>query len=447
MTPWRRLRSAALPSQTLTALKMLSFAIDANSGGARTGVLSFPSRGLTLPTPALLVYTRKGLPLNLMPDLLDELKDDGVTTLQLNTMHFIEGPSADTVRKAGGAHNFLGVQDYILLALGRDAMNFEGGGPASATYASFDTPSGRRQVTPEAYADIIDALRPDIFVPLADDIPSTSGRKRVKQSVDRSLSWLDECIERNKQGIPIFGSVQGGSNLYERPRSAEETAVRDVAGFHLGGFGLGESFDERPTLLAAAIDKLPPSKPRHVSGLSVPEEILQGVAAGVDLFDSAYPLSLTLAGLAMTFPVSHESPEVGSADGIGSSGATEGEGPALGADCSKLNLLSLALREDPRPLLPGCQCYTCRNHTRAYLHHLLNAHEMLAQVLLEIHNTHHYTRFFRAIRQSIIEDRFDRFRQAFVDRCRTTQIDVKPMAPKPSGRTSRIDGVHELEKC
>lgn len=87
MTPWMRLRSAALPSQTLTALKMLSFAIDANSGGARAGVLSIPSRGLALATPALLVYTRKGLPLNLMPDLLAELKDEGALALQLNTMH------------------------------------------------------------------------------------------------------------------------------------------------------------------------------------------------------------------------------------------------------------------------------------------------------------------------------------------------------------------------
>ncbi|KAL9274924.1 Queuine tRNA-ribosyltransferase accessory subunit 2-like protein [Drosera capensis] len=137
------------------------------------------------------------------------------------------------------------------------------------------------------------------------------------------------------------------------------------------------------------------------------EEVLQGVAAGIDLFDATYVYHLTLEGQALTFPVSstHEN---------GKEHISNNHLGDFGGDLTKINLRAMVYRKDVSPIVDGCSCYTCRTHTRAYLHHLLNVHEMLAQILLEIHNTHHYLAFFRAIREAIKKGTFKDFHQKFV---------------------------------
>ncbi|GBG79549.1 hypothetical protein CBR_g29696 [Chara braunii] len=470
-------------------MTVLQFAVQTTVGAARHGLLSLPQRGVEIATPAVVLYTRRGLPVHLTADLLRTLGPDA-RSLQVNPVHFLESPGPDIVQVAGSIHDLLSFHDYALFALTSDPLEFEAGGTTTKTSASFETPAGRRSVTISQYMEVINAMKPDVAASLTDEILATSSAKRTIKSVDRSLRWLDSCLDLRATGsldLPIFGSIQGGGMIAERERSACETAKREVAGFHLGGFGRGETYEERSLLLQAAINHLPPEKPRHISGLGVPEDVLQGISAGVDLFDGSYAHRLTMGGFAMVFPPDEEEDDVafrngvhvalgsavaaqngqakgngvigGMANGGGGGGRNEsaqryaaevGEADADGATLVELkshrgrergrdgkkdkvgkgelpeehggvvsgaiNLRSTAYRLDGRPILAGCECFSCRNHSRAYIHHLLNTSEMLAQVLLDIHNIHHYLRFFRATRRAISEMRFSEYCNWFLKR-------------------------------
>eukprot|EP00897_Mesotaenium_endlicherianum_P001342 jgi/Mesen1/1235/ME000129S00329 len=357
---------------------MMSFSVRASAGAARTGIISLPGRGIELQTPALLINTRRGQPIHLTPDVLETLKPEAAA-LQICTLHFLESPGYGHVAEYGrGLHEFLGMQPYGLFAIARDSL----------------------MVTPGKYMAVINALRPDLYAALPDEVPPSASLKRERTSVDRTLHWLDACLSlaTPETGGKMFGVVVGGASKEERRRSAEETALRDVAGFQLAGFGLGESAEERQHLLTACI----------------------GVSAGIDLFESLYPHHLTIGGLALTFPLNSRAAESAAGRGASSRGTLHGGQVAgcgaadVGASSMTINMRALSYRESKAPLLEGCQCYACRCHSRAYIHHLLNTHEMLAEVLLNIHNTHHYLQFFKEIRGAIAQGTFEDYRKWFV---------------------------------
>ncbi|EPS65555.1 hypothetical protein M569_09223, partial [Genlisea aurea] len=366
-------------------------------GGGRRGVLEVG--GCSLETPALLIGTRKGLPAFISPDLLSSLPTPDACFLQFSPLHFSEGMSMKTVSELGGLHKMLGLRGSVFMAVPRDSISsLPSHQSTNKTAASFESPFGRLTVKPSQYVEMISSLKPNIWASLPDEAPSSVSEKRTRTSVDRTLKWLDDCLQLNLHsniGGAVFGSIVGGSKSEERRRCAVEVSKRDVSGFCIAGFGLGESVDERSAILDAVTESLPEGKPRHISGLGLPVEILQGVAAGIDLFDSTYIYHLTVGGFALTFPL----------DGNKISDAGDG---------GKIDLKASTLyRKDASPILAGCSCYACRNHTKAYLNHLLNVHELLAHILLEIHNTHHYLLFFRNIRASIESGSFGEFRRKY----------------------------------
>ncbi|KAL0555775.1 hypothetical protein IC582_004271 [Cucumis melo] len=384
----------------------MKFAVKAWSNGkARTGFLQLGNCPAAIDTPALLLSTSKGLPNFISPDLLPSLPSPDSHILQFSPLHFLEGPSSKTISSIGGLQHLLGLHEYGFAAVARDSVQCLPQCDATNKFgASFETTCGRRLIRPVEYIEMISSMKPDIWASLADEVPSWVSDKRNKTSVDRTVKWLDECITLNSTGGAVFGAIVGGNDLEERQRCAVEVVKRNVSGYWIGGFGFGESMDERPSLLDAVTDVLPEEMPRMICGLGLPEEILQGIAAGVDLFDSAYIYHLTLGGFALTFPL----------DGI-----VEKQPAAHlidnAIDMTKINLRATIYRKDTSPILEGCTCYTCLNHTKAYINHLLNVHEMLAQILLEIHNTHHYLGFFRSIREAIKVGKFQQFHQKFVE--------------------------------
>ncbi|XP_073046548.1 uncharacterized protein [Primulina eburnea] len=375
-------------------------------GGGRAGVLQLGS--CSVETPALLLTTRKGLPVFISPDLLSSLPTPDSYLLQCSPLHFFEGISMKTISEMGGLHNVVGLKDHIFFAVPRDSItSLPDYQSANKMGASFETPSGRRLMKPVQYMEMVSSMKPNMWTTLADEVPAWVSEKRNTASVDRTIRWLDDCITSNLAtltGGACFGSIVGSSSIEERKRCAQEVAKRNVAGFCISGFGLGESMEERPALLNAVTENLPEEKPRHICGLGLPEDVLQGVAAGVDLFDSTYIYHLTLGGFALTFS-SEKILRHGSVDQL----------TDYGSDGTKINLKATIYRKDTSPILKSCNCYTCQNHTKAYLNHLFNVHEMLAQILLEIHNTHHYLGFFRSIREAIKSGKFDHFRTAFVE--------------------------------
>ncbi|KAL4333109.1 hypothetical protein GQ457_07G021750 [Hibiscus cannabinus] len=396
----------------------MKFAVKAWSNRtARAGVLHLGNVAAAIDTPSLLISTRKGLPLFIPPDLLSSLPFPDSRLLHVSPIHFFQGLSIKTISKIGGLHQLLGLHDYGFAAFPRDSIQcLPEATSTNKTGASFDNPCGRLLIKPAEYMEMISSMKPELWVTLADEVPAWVSDKRNKTSVDRTIKWLDECIALSPASGAVFGAIVGGSSLEERRRCALEVAMRNVSGYWIGGFGLAESMDVRPALLNAVTEPLPEEKPRLICGLELPEEILQGVAAGVDLFESTYIYHLTLEGFALTFPLDRTQ--------INASNLAPSD---VGSDPRKINLRATVFRcvyedtslqrpskKDATPIVEGCTCYTCRNHTRAYINHLLNVHEMLAQILLEIHNTHHFLGFFRLIREAITADRFEEFCKDFV---------------------------------
>ncbi|KAL5704064.1 tRNA-guanosine(34) preQ1 transglycosylase [Ranunculus cassubicifolius] len=382
------------------------------TGRARVGSLELSNGGtlnptaVTIETPALVLSTRKGLPYFIAPDLLANLPSPDSHLLHVSPLHFLECPTPKAISSIGGLHKMVGLPNYCFAAAPRDSLLCL---PVCETSnkmgASFESPCGRKLIKPVDYMEMISSLKPNLWTSLADEVPVWVSKKRNITSVDRTVRWLDECISLDPAaGSYALGAIVGGSDVEERIRCAQEVARRHVSGYWLGGFGLGESAEERPFLLNAVTDVLPKEKPRQICGLGLPEEVLQGVASGVDIFDSTYIYHVTIGGYGLVFPRNKDERLI-----------SEFEWRETEGDMTKINLRATVYRNDTSPILENCPCYTCQNHTRAYIHHLLNVHEMLAQILLEIHNTHHYLGFFRWIREAIkrgeFEDLYERFVQ------------------------------------
>ncbi|KAG6422912.1 hypothetical protein SASPL_113294 [Salvia splendens] len=318
----------------------MNFSVKALSkGGARAGVLQVG--GCSMETPALLLSTRKGLPAFISPDLLSTLPTPDSRLLQFSPLHFVEGISLKVVSEMGGLHQMLGLKEHVFAANPADPiLSVPDHQSSNKIGASFETPSGRFLIKPGQYIEMISSMKPDMWVTLSDEVPAWVTDKRNKASVQRTMRWLDDCLALDNTndvctkltGGAVFGSIVGGSQINERIYCAQEVSRRNVSGvygwlkiifikllllyysgFHIGGFGLGESMDERPALLSAVTESLPEDKPRQISGLGLPEEVLQGVAAGIDLFNSTYIYHLTIGGFALIF-TSEEIERHGSVD-------------------------------------------------------------------------------------------------------------------------------------
>ncbi|XP_037829181.1 queuine tRNA-ribosyltransferase accessory subunit 2 isoform X2 [Kryptolebias marmoratus] len=257
-------------------------------------------------------------------------------------------------------------------------------------------------------------VQPDWYQSMADGETWQAGasRKRVRKSVDRTLAHLDECLllhqkSQELDGTAVFGVVEGGDVLEERVRSARETAKRPVAGFCLDGFQTDAmDGDLRTQLVTAVTEELPEDKPRLLQGVGRPDEVLACVEAGVDLFEGFFPFQVTERGGALCFrfdihsDLERAGEEVQPNGGPGCDDRTQ-------ATHFEVNLKDKRFQDDFRPLVEGCGCYCCQNHQRAYVHHLLATNELLAGVLLAIHNTSHYQGFFRALRDALAQDKLD----------------------------------------
>jgi queuine tRNA-ribosyltransferase subunit QTRTD1 len=276
---------------------------------------------------------------------------------------------------------------------------------------------GSVRVSPAQYGALAVALSPDIVASISDEVNSTVASNRARKASQRSVLWSDEmqramtaasaATPSSKRPL-YFATVQGGADLEQRRISCQEYARRaaqgDAAtngphaasaaaaaaridGFVISGLGSGEDVAKRDEIVSHVVGALPSTKPRVLSSSSClhgsPVEVLRAVAQGVDLFEVEYPHQLTLLGQASVFAIDEtDVPE-------------QGHQPDL--PVTKLHLRDARYAHDKGPILRGCTCFTCKNHTRAYLHHLLNVHEMTAQILLDLsvfpNSTSHRHRF------------------------------------------------------
>lgn len=294
---------------------------------------------------------------------------------------------------------------------------------------------GNINITPAHYMTAVRAIQPDVTLLTAEEIPANASRSRTDKAIRRNLQWLGAAIAARKAEFGadhaalapeerslFFAPLEGGifadkrasynkfleellTNTYPGDSDA---AYRAFDGYLVGGIGSIADSDMRKQMIASSLAGLPEEKPRAVNFIGYPLEILDAISSGIDLTAVTYPVLMTDAGLAISSSFTLEDLEKTVNKTYQPLDTTELY-PDL--DGAYMNLRNDEYREDPRPMVENCTCYACRTHTRAYIHHLLNAHEMLAEVLLMTHNAHQYGALFQAMRDNIAagESQFQRW--------------------------------------
>ncbi|MFI5317314.1 MAG: tRNA guanosine(34) transglycosylase Tgt [Myxococcota bacterium] len=357
----------------LSRVERPRFELRARDGEARSGRLATPHG--VLETPAFFPVATFGAVRGLTPD---ELARVGVQGLLANTYHLHLRPGEELVALHGGLHRFVGWDGPMLTDSGGfQVFSLDAFCRRSEAGVEFKSPLDGRAVflSPERAVEIQARLGADLIVVLdefeeiaADRAPDLA---RTRASLERTLRWAErgQAVHRRADQL-LFGIVQGGGSAELRAESAARTAALGFAAFAVGGLGVGESPDERARLVGAALQPLPPAAPRYLMGLGLPEDLVAGVARGVDLFDCVVP-------------------------------TRHGRHGSVFTSRGRLNLRNARHRDERIPLDADCLCPVCARWTRAYLRHLLSAGDALAARLLSLHNLAYYMNLLRELREAI----------------------------------------------
>ena len=358
-----------------------TFALQNRQGRARAGIFHTPHGDL--PTP---VFAPVGTQATVKAITPAQLADIGANLILSNTYHLYLRPGDELIADLGGLHLFMNWQRPILTDSGgfqvfslaeKRSIDEDG-----VTFRSHIDGSIKR-LTPEKAIQIQEHLGADIIMAF-DECAPPYDRSHLEQAMQHTHSWAERCLttkSRNDQAL--FGIVQGGIFPDLREKSARFIAGLDFIGNAIGGLSVGETKAEMHTVLEIVDDILPEDKPRYLMGVGTPEDLINGVLRGVDIFDCVLPTRLARHNAAMTW------------------------------QGGRLNLVNSSYAKDPLPIDSNCQCYTCQHFSRAYLRHLIMAKEMLAATLLSIHNLYTLIQFVRDIRQAIIDERLETFLQEY----------------------------------
>jgi queuine tRNA-ribosyltransferase len=240
------------------------------------------------------------------------------------------------------------------------------------------------RLTPEKSIAIQEKLGADIIMAF-DECANPEDRSYNEQSMERTHRWAERCLEaQTRPDQALFGIVQGGIFPDLRRQSAEFISSLGFSGHAIGGLSVGESKEDMHAMLEVVTPLLPPDKPRYLMGVGSPEDLINGIQRGIDIFDCVLPTRLARHQAAMTFT-------------------------------GRINLMNITNTHDARPIDETCPCYTCQNFTRAYLRHLIMAKEMLAATLISMHNITTLLRLVQQSRQAILDGCFDSFARNFLD--------------------------------
>jgi queuine tRNA-ribosyltransferase len=352
----------------------ISFQLLHRDNLARSGLLATP-HGL-VETPAFMPVGTAGSVKGLTPEMV---RDAGARIILGNTYHLALRPGDELIRDLGGLHKFMNWPGPILT----DSGGFQVYSLAAQVQITDHGAKFRSHIdgtplelTPERAVEIQENLGSDIAMVLDECPPSCSDPDIMRGAIRRSILWAERC--RRHHGRPDqaqFAIVQGGLDVKLRADCARELVAMNFPGYALGGFSVGESPGEMHAALPACAAMLPEDKPRYLMGVGRPEDLLAAVAAGIDMFDCVMPTRNGRNALAFTM-----------------------DGP--------IRLRNARHRRDSAPVESGCPCYCCANYSRAYLHHLFAADEMLGPTLLSLHNLAFYLRLMRESRAAIAAGTF-----------------------------------------
>lgn len=335
-------------------------------------------------TPAFMPVGTQATVKSLTPE---QIQSCGAEIILGNTYHLYLRPGHETIKKLGGLHKFMnwtspiltdsgGFQVYSLGAL-RKIMD-------DGVIFRSHIDGSKHFLTPRKAIEIQKALGSDIMMCLDECTPYPATFSETKKSLDLTVKWAKLCREA-KTGTEqaLFGIVQGGTHLDLRRRAVDEIIPLGFDGYALGGVSVGEPKEIMYAIAQEITPLLPENKPRYLMGVGTPADIVYGVSCGIDMFDCVIPTRSARHGLLFT-------------------------------NSEKVVIKNARFREDNAPIDETCDCYTCKNFTRAYLRHLYVAGEILAMVLNTIHNVHYYMRLLEQIRTALEENNFTQFKNTFL---------------------------------
>ncbi|HEX9158826.1 MAG TPA: tRNA guanosine(34) transglycosylase Tgt [Rhizomicrobium sp.] len=355
-----------------------SFEVQARSGEARTGIIH-TSRG-DIATPAFMPVGTAATVKAMLPD---SVRATGADIVLANTYHLMLRPGAERVARLGGLHQFMGWQRPILTDSGgyqvMSLAKLRKISDAGVTFRSH-IDGTEEFLSPERAMEIQRLLGSDIQMVLDECPPWPAGEAEIESSLALTLDWArrSKTAFGEQEGRACFGIVQGGTFPQLRRRAAEELIAIGFDGYAVGGLAVGEPQSAMFDMLEATVPHLPADKPRYLMGVGKPADIAGAVLRGVDMFDCVLPTRSGRNGQAFT-----------------------GEGA--------LNLRNARFAEDRAPLDEDCPCPACTHFSRAYLHHVVKANEIVASMLLTWHNLVHYQRLMAELRGAIAEGTLAQF--------------------------------------
>ena len=348
----------------------------------RTGVLTTSHGAVRTPAfmPVGTLATVKSLD-------TDDVRSTGSDILLVNAYHLYLRPGHQLIQRLGGVHRFMGWEGPIL----SDSGGFQVFSLAGLRKVSEDGVTFRSHIdgsehfyTPELAMEVQAALGVDIAMPLDQVLPGESDLRSATSAVERTLRWFERC--RNSQSeLATFAIIQGGIHEDLRRFHAREAAALDAPGYSIGGLSVGESKDSMWAMTEVVAAELPVEKPRYLMGVGSPEDLVNGVARGVDMFDCVLATRLARNGTLFT-------------------------------DFGRANIRNARFREDPGPVDPDCDCLQCRRFTMAYVHHLFRNGELLGYRLATLHNVRYLQRLMERLRSAIEQDAFDDFAEDYLGR-------------------------------
>ena len=373
---------------------MFEFKLLNKSDNARRGVIS-TDRGI-IETPIFMPVGTCATVKTMTPE---ELVSLGAQIILSNTYHLHLRPGEDTIKKLGGLHKFMNWDKPILTDSGgfqvmsladlRVKLSEQG-----VVFQSHIDGGKKHNLTPEKVIDIQEKLGSTIMMPLDVCPPHPSSQKDIESAVDLSIKWAGRSLSAKKPDSNLFGIVQGGMDENLRKMCLEKFLEIEehnsshnnqrFAGFSLGGLAVGEPSELMYKMFEAHNTILPENRPRYAMGVGKPEDILNAVENGVDMFDCVLPTRNARNGYLFT-------------------------------NSGVVRIANAKYKEDKNPLDENCGCYTCRNYSRAYLRHLFSANEILSGRLNTIHNLHFYIVLLNRVRQSIADNNFKEFKNDFLN--------------------------------
>ncbi|WP_282744900.1 tRNA guanosine(34) transglycosylase Tgt [Peptostreptococcus stomatis] len=353
--------------------------------GARLGRLHTPHGVIETP-----IFMPVGTQATVKAMTPEELKDIGSQIILSNTYHLYMRPGHDLIERAGGLHKFMNWDKPILTDSGGFQV-FSLGPLRKIKEEGVEFRShldgSKHFLSPEKATEIQNALGSDIIMAFDECAPYPADRQYVKNSLERTTRWLERCKAAHKysERQALFGIVQGGMYKELREQSAREITAIDLPGYAIGGLSVGEPKEMMYEVLDYTVPLLPEDKPRYLMGVGSPDDLLEGVLRGIDMFDCVLPTRIARNGTAMT---------------------SQG----------KVVVRNASYAEDFTSLDPECDCYTCRNYTKAYLRHLIKCNEILGARLLTIHNLHFLLKLMENVRGAIKEDRLLDYKKDFFEK-------------------------------